>query len=469
MSQEEQFDKLTTELSPIQIGDVAGQDAFMSIETNSIKDDALAILLFICVIFTTTIAGIYGPQKYVVGSVQTTFSDQNSLHQIINNLAPIDRYLSLSLFFLTSNGKPANSTAVKFAFALTFRKNGNEMKRSDGQSDVVLRFKNDGMSQPIEFYYDRLISYDEVSVNVEFDETKDLTGGMLQWKYGDPNHSVFQSWVRYVFILTSIIIASLFIYRLKLVERNNWTIEQKLTIVILIASISGANPFYPLLVYFPTLFQAAYHCVLSESFISLTMFFIITIIDNFRLKDKPDKGFFYQPKVAFLIVRIIVGSVVAIGKEDCIFSYEVTNVFRVLLLIVNALFAVYLLVLLILAFKKTDPTSLHTYIVYTIIFILTILFNVLPVFFDKIPFLENTSGAFSMQFSALNCLTILMAYFHWPYERIIDQQYNEAGKEDNENQSFEPEIDEDRVMQKAGGDVNENEEEENDQQQEEEA
>ena len=448
MSQDDQFDKLKGKLQPIQIGDVAGQDAFMSIETNSIKDDTMAIFLFLCVVFTTTIAGIYGPGLFVPGSVQTHFDDQKSLHQTVNNLAPINRFLSLSLIF-TSNKEVTNpNLTVKYAFALTFKQNGNEKKRSDGQSEIVLSFEKDKLkSKPIQFYYDRVINFDEVSINVEFDETKELSSGILYWKYGDQNHTVFQTWVRFVFALTTVIITALFVFRLHMVAKQNWNIEQKFTVIYLVVSVIGCNVFYVILLFIPSLITVVFDCVLNEIFVGFTWFFMLVIIDSFRLSNTPEKTCFYEPKLILMTCRIIIGTIVAIDKEIGLFSPQITQTFSIIQIIVIIIFILYFVILILLTFSSINSTTLHSYVVYSIIFSFTIIFHMISPLLDSFP-VKNTSGSFSMSFSTLHCLTILMAYFHWPYEPSVDQQYNEADEIDQNDEGFEPEIDEARINQK---------------------
>ena len=447
MSKEEA--KLKGKLAPIQIGDVQGQDAFMSIETNSFKDDALAILLFICVIFTTTIAGIYGPQLYTPGSVQTLFSDQKTLHQVVQNIGPINRFLTLSLIVKSNTEVKNPNMNTKFAFALTFKRNGNEIKRSDGQSQVPLYFEKDKVtSKPIEFFHERSIDYDEVLINVEFDEIKDLSTGILLWKYGDSNHTVFQTWVRFVFAITTVIIAALFIFRLMMVAKENWNLQQRFTVIYLAVSVISCNILYFLLIFFPSLLHVAFNCILHEIFVGFTWFYILVIIDSFRIKDSPDKYCFYEPKLFIMVLQIISGSAISINSEIHIFTDTVSIVMQIIQSIISFIFIGYIVILIILTYSSADATNLHSYFVYTTVFLLTILFCVVSSFMDSIPFTQNTSGGFSMSFSALHCLCILMAYFHWPYEPSVDQQYNEADEIDQNDEGFEPEIDEALIKNK---------------------
>ena len=453
VEEKHQLEPMKDDLVDIQIGDGMGQDAFMSIETNSVKDDIIAIILFLIVIFATTAAGIFGPPKDINGWSQSSFgkSGSNSIHQTLTNLSPMNQFLLMSLEFHHSVATKYLSIPVSFSYTLTFRHSGSEIRRQQGVFNISANFTvGTDTSNSFNFFNDRFLKYDEATINIDFIEVTDLLDSVLIWKHGDPNHSLFQAWIRFIYSLASLSVSLLFIYRLFLVSRLSWCLEQKLTILLHIFAILGANPFYILFVFKPSMFQASINSLIFQLFVCYSNFFMLIILDNLKLKDRRDRGYFFLPKIALFIIQLIVESITTILLENTS-SFSTTStyiLFKQLRQIITSIYIIWFIFLILKTFKVIDQTEKHKFYIYTIVFSITLLLSLGEPYYDLISFLSGTSGSFAIHFSSLHAFVILMAFFHWPFESSIDQQYNDADGDKNQINSFEPEIDENQVISK---------------------
>jgi len=450
-SKGEKLESMDGDLVDIQIGDGMGQDAFMSIETNSIKDDFVALVLFVVVIFATTTAGVFGPPRDINGWSQSSFgkSGSNSIHQTLTNLSPMNQFLHMCLEFHHSVVANYTIIPVSFSYTLTFRLAGSEVRRQQGIFNITANFTaNHDSSIPYYFFKDQFLKYDEATINIDFIDVSDIIDAVLIWKHGDPNHALFQAWIRFIYSIASLSVSILFVYRLFLVARQSWCIEQKLTILLHVFAIFGANPLYILFVFRPSIFQASLNSLLFQLFVCYVNFFMLVILDNLKLKDRRDRGFFFLPKIVLFIIQLVVESITAILNENTS-SFSTTSTYTVFYQIhklITGIYIAWFIVLSLKAFKSIDQTEVHKFVVYTIVFCITLVLSLSETFAEKLSFLQGTSGSFAMQFSSLHAFVILMAFFHWPFESSIDQQYNDAEK--NPAQFFEADVDPNQVNNK---------------------
>lgn len=425
--------KLDEMLYDVQIGDVSGQDSLMSVETGSVKDDILSILLFLLIIISTGMAGYFGPPIRKSGLLDFKY------HQSIY-LTPKNRYLRLSILFNLEKPAQNNSLPVKFDYTI------KTIKKGQALAEIKKQFQNNclilpGQTQtlPMEFFYDRFVRYDEADIQISFDKNGEFVGGNILWESLDEYHAFFNIWVRSIFIVSSIIVCTLFITRLYN-SKNGYNKEQIITALMSQVAIYGTNPLYPLLVFFPyslfsyiedIAFSVSTTCVLLSST-------LIIVLNSIAKKNKKLNTVFIVVGIyAFLFIFAILHE---FTKEN-VFSPSLAYIFNLIYGILFVLYSLITISLSILTLIRTDSSERHKFTVYTIVFAFTFIFLGISTLFEAKT--NNSSGA-SLKIATIHCFAILLVYFHWPYETSIDQQYNE-GFDDQNVDDFEPSIDEEQI------------------------
>lgn len=451
MSESEKEINKPVVLTPVQIGDIAGQDALMSIEINSVTDDLFAIILFAIVIFVCTFTGLYGPTSEMSGWDQIIFNTapSNSLHQKISQITPTSQYLDFYIDFHHEKAAEDSIFKVLYQFRITLFSKGKIVRKTEGTKDEKLEFKAGSDScDRIQLYSDRKIDFDTAEIDIEFQNPQSCFDAVLLWSQGDPNYSIFISWVRLIFAVATFIVTILFIYRLRQMN-HPMNMYQKFTIFIQIIAIVAANPLYIAMIWHPSPNLITTDTILRDVFEILILAFLLLFYDLLRTKGK-GSGVLTTVVAIFSTIqcffKVTVDYYVGIGyqKTDSkVRDYVIfTNVFYVL-------YGMFYFILTLLCLLKTDPTEKHQFWVYNVIFMITIISMLLPKFISKISMFEGTAASFIIKFAAMETLTLLMAYFHWPFESKIDTQYDNASDQ-QEIGDFAEEFDEDQLKKKIG-------------------
>lgn len=434
----------------VEIADENEQESLMAIDTDSPKEDILAIFLFFILIASTTFAGIYGPPLY--NNEIYKFKFENSLNHIfrqhIHGITAQNQFYIMQLTFsLSPDQEIGNTIPVSFNYLILFETaSGQEINRESGsyKNDLVIQ-KSSTNTEPLHFFFDRYISYDQIDVRIDFDSFKGLDEAILTTTYGDGSHLKYQLYLRLLFGLATLIIFILYYSRISSIPRNKWLLEQKMTILLQIFSFIGSNPLYFLYLKSPSVFQDILNTLFYHAFTCFVFFYILVLFDNARRNNLTKTSFytFFLPKIVFssfqficeILYPIMYHGFTSLDVEAM--PHMIVNLFKYARILFNICFSFWFLYLTILGFSNIDLTQLLKLRIYTTVFGTTVLINLCNVFLTDVSLFRNNSGLFSLCFSSLYAFVILMVFFHWPYETSVDQQYNDPEDDTNPNNIFE--------------------------------
>jgi hypothetical protein len=261
-----------------------------------------------------------------------------------------------------------------------------------------------------------------------------ITDAVITWTSGESSHLKFQLWIRTVFGLVSIAILVIYVIKLSKISFDLWTLEQKLTLGLSIASVIGINPLFFAYSAAPTLLKDMLNTVLYRIFTSYVFVFMLFVIDH-SLTQKLSPGFFI-PKLALFAGSILIEIGYAVLSDGCT-TLEVEGLpDRVLIVLgyfrrgMYGLFVVWFVGLSGFAVKKVDSSERFRLIVYICVFSIVILLNLSDRLLLKLGNFRLTSGPFTLHFSSLHSSVLLMIFSHWPYEYDVDERYGVAGEGD---------------------------------------
>ena len=257
-----------------------------------------------------------------------------------------------------------------------------------------------------------------------------------------------------------------------------WHLEQKLTVPLIIIAILYDNPLYfvrylssktsnssnpPSISPFPP-FSETSETIISSLFDSYFNFFLLVIFDSLRFKNRKIDRCFFWPKIIFFIFNFAIYTTISLRNEisqyniyhknqistsNSIFSFFSSsftldkllkidplrpNVSFLIFFVWSAYF-IWLVYIVSNASCKVDITERYKFNMYftSSCFSLFLLFFVNIFHFLQLnSFFRYSSLCFVTEFVVKNVFVLLMAYFHWPYEVLQDQQYIDSADDNSQ-------------------------------------
>jgi hypothetical protein len=418
--------------------DARHQSTLMLIERSAKRDIFFAVSCFLLVIFITTCAGIFGPSLILKETMRTSLiagNKHNMIYRRIPGITPRQQFLSFYFTFEVSNPNitEINERVTMSYFVVFFNKN-IEIRREQGTfSETVHFLVLPDTNTSVHFFYDRFLSYDRIEVRLQVLEHKQIQGVVLVQVTGEPKHLQFQAWIRAVFGIASGVSLSVFFHRLSLNSNRAITIEQKLTLLLAIASIIGVNPLFLFHYFNPTLMQENLNALLYRLFTTFTFLFILIVIGEVTSNHATDTPI--ASKVIFCLILFIIEVIdlITSDESDVLRIPESGNVMDY---VINAFYIVFLLWfvwLSIIQKKYVDDTEKFKFAVYVGVSLVVIFCTISDRVLRKLNVFETTSGLFGLHMGSLHSFVLLMTFCHWPYDANIDELY--IAPEDEKDQT----------------------------------
>jgi hypothetical protein len=208
-----------------------------------------------------------------------------------------------------------------------------------------------------------------------------------------------------------------------------WHLEQKLTIPLLVLDAFFCNPFYIVQAYRPSQFSILINTFLNAVFTSYFRFFVLVLFDSLKYKNRKTDGCFFGPKLFFALVQFLVSA--GHGITDDVISFGESPHSDVMGLFLErfeaVLFVIYYvwtIISIIGAFAQVDVTERYKFNMYlAAVGSCLIILGLVQGVFRKLRLFRDSSLHFVIAFSMHNVFVLLMAYCHWPYEVLHDQNY----------------------------------------------
>ena len=416
----------------IQIEESLVRETLMTIDSANFQEDFVTFAGFFCVIILTTLTGLYGPPA------TTTFekrhmimnSRQESVHFVSTSVCPMTRHLSIGIKFEQRQDAYSENT-LQIQYRVEGKYDGNQVFFAQNHFDEA-KFdgtQNSPTTTTFQFFTDNSIIYNYLSleVKVKGDLSKYSTM-IISGVAGVPDHTLFLVYFRSLFSAFAIVFFALFLVRLRSVPVTLWHLEQRLTVPLLALACIFCNPFFALDVYWPSPTFQMYDIVFGALFKSYLSFFVLTLFDSLRYKNRRTDKCFFVPKAIFTV--IIFWSLVSHGLND---THGLTFM-EVVLAIIYGFWLVSSVVLASVGVDITERYKFHMYLtaVGSFLAILTLAY----LFFVQWGICPNRDMHFIVTFAVANMFVLLMGCCHWPYEVLHDQGFaDSAGGSDRRNRN----------------------------------
>ena len=423
----------------IQIEESLGRETLMAIDSANFRDDIISIGGFILILVITTITGILGPRpleskvqvtKFVSSKAQTGIIAPQSqeVSMTITNISASNRFITFSLSFnLDKNSKIPPDTKFSYAYKASLSKKGKKRVKSNYVDGARILMKpGSTTSAVVDVFSTKIIDFDTITFYATVDSVKGFSSINLVEEHGFSQHTVFQIYFKTIFALIEIAFLFLFVARLSTVQFKLWHLEQKLTAPLLLLVIFYNNPLSLFTVSHPTHISVILDTIINCLFTVYFRFFILVLFDSLRYKNRKTDECFFAPKIAYCVIDFLI--MVSHGiYDDISSSTQVHSACSVMRMIEYILFCGYLVwaaISIAVAGCQVDITERYKYIIYMVSGLLSLLLlGMSDLFLGFMGFLENSSLKFVENYAIENVFVMLMAYFHWPYEVLHDQNY----------------------------------------------
>ncbi|EAY08561.1 hypothetical protein TVAG_190840 [Trichomonas vaginalis G3] len=416
----------------IQIEESLGRETLMTIDSSNFKEDLFSILGFIIILVITTITGIIGPKSYDCHA-QKLLIDQNKLEMQLshNHISVYNRYTKIFIEFEkdSSNEIPKSVGLIDYSIALTNKK--VIVNNYYGKiSNQTLNFQTgSSTSDQILLYSSPLIEYDAIRIDIVVTDAEHLRAAQVSHYLATIQHSYYEIYFRTAFAIIEFMLLILFVFSLRKVSYSFWHLEQKLTLHLQFLSMLFNNPLIYLTITYPSKTGLILDILIKSIFTTYFRYFVLVLFDSLRYKNRKTDPCFFVPKILFsfaMFATIYLNTMIT--ELPSYLPFELSDeVKKYIDTADTALFGVYLVwaaITTLFAGCQVDITERYKYVIYIISGIAALaLLATSELLFKFFKFFQDSSLQFVEQFSIYNVFSMLMVYFHWPFEIFRDQDY----------------------------------------------
>lgn len=421
----------------IQIEESLVRETLMGIDSANFNEDLITLFLFGFVLIFVISSGIFGPPVIIHKKYPQLFSRDSPIFNTkisFDQILPINNQNSISISFLRNAITNETTFPITFSYSVVCYKGLSQhfVAGFPAKKHYVKQLPDSNQTSSITLFTDSVLDYNKVEIELTFDHAYTYYSSfIITYSVGAPEHTVFQIYFRIFFAALAFIFLALILYFLRKLDIKLWHLEQKLTIPLNLLLIFYNNPFYVFHAYSPSPVFIILDRILDSVFHAYLSFFILVLFDSLRYKNRKTDRCFFIPKIIMCFIMLIIYSVHGIYDKLHLIAEHNTEENATASILTFAEMAVYLafvcytLVSIIISAAKVDVTERYKFNIYLASgLIAIIIMGVCSVLINLNIFAES-SLSFVIRFAVENVFTLLMTYFHWPYEVLQDQYQND--------------------------------------------
>jgi hypothetical protein len=286
-----------------------------------------------------------------------------------------------------------------------------------------------------------LIDYDRIVLTVRFSRADNISGIRAIWTTGDLDQPLIQSSFRLLYSISILVALVLLMWRLRNMSFKIWHLEQKLTLFLLVFAFFADDPLDFIEQLEVTAFAVYYDILSSSCFHIYLLFFILVLFDSLRFKNRKTDSCFCVPKILFFCTFLTIEVIHRFGGSSGIllwrFNEKNERLVRAGRVLCEVISCVWIMGAVFFAGRFTDVTEQYKFSVYAGVCLVAVtVLGALEFLVKHSIFFQQNSLTFVIPFSVPNFFVLLMAIFHWPYEVLVDQQYEDTGTADMKARIF---------------------------------
>lgn len=425
----------------IQIEESLVRETLMSIDSSNMREDIITLIGFFLILVLTILTGIFGPPASISQRSLKYFNNKTIKEQfsyVASPLSPFNRYIDFGFEMLVKPAMMTRQLPLSFSTEITSKKNfaKRHIQTKPHKDFKLLVSRGKNTTKRFTAFTDRIINYDSIEFNIKINKTRKgfpFPGIVITTTIGVHDHTIFQIYFRLIFSVFSIIFMITLLVRLKPVQIRYWHLEQKLTVPLLALAFLYNNPFYIIQAYRPSKIWIFYNTIISGLFTSYFKFFVLVLFDSLRYKNRKTDNCFFAPKIALMLLLFFFSS--SHGVTDDVLAFKGSpqygnffeKLFRICENILSLTYFIWAGITIGYSAYEVDITERYKFNMYlasggTSLFLLCLV-RMLIIGSRHFKF---SSIHFVMTYAVENVFVLLMAYFHWPYEVLQDQNYEDG-------------------------------------------
>ena len=438
-------DSSSDDMVNIQIEESLVRETLMAIDSNNFHEDLLTILCFGFILIFVLLTGIFGPPDTLPHSNTIDISQDTAIFEKklpYTDFNSLNNHLAISIALTPKNKSQSRMMKVQFHYTIQCR-NGKELVRTQNEKFKeypVYYSSATGMTARIHLFNHTLITYDSLELNIIFEHAGvDFESFTVNFITGSPEHTTFQMYFRGIFSGIALLFLLFMLYSLRNLEFKLWHLEQKLTIPLLFLLFLYNDPLYIIHCYYPSIVVVIFDRLVYALFHSYLSFFILVLFDSLRYKNRKTDTCFFIPKIILCVLMFTFYA--AHGIYDELHMYDeqtgrdpTENALAITELVLYLSFVVLAGFSIVASGIQVDVTERYKFNIYLSSGIIAVLIMAVAQILFSMRIIYGTSLSFVLKFATENVFTLLMAYFHWPYE-VLQEQYDGT-----QNQEEQPEF-----------------------------
>ena len=426
----------TDDFIEVQIQENLGRETLMTIDSSNQRQDWLSLFGFFSIFVILIVAGYFGPESHSMKVYEKIDSDAATF--FYKGLTPMNRFIHVNLYFLNENknNKLPDNVRASCVITLEDTKKGKQKSTNYGALISLKADGNENRTRKIHVFNNEVIDFDAIYGKIVFNDTKmKKFDSIVELEIGNVDHTYFQVYLRVTLSIVQVIFFVSFWLRLRQIDRKMWHLEQKITLPLILITLAHTNPFFILQVRNPSRFINTLTIIIDSLYESYFCCFILLLLDSLRFKNRKTDECFFLPKIVWAVVIFIVSLIHDITKNSNsrFLQLEDTSADhfgRFMYSLISFLFIFNVMLSIVKSCIKVDSTEKFKSVVYmiTCIIILALLFAS-ETCFNYYGLFSNTSIPITALFALQNLFSLIMTYFHWPYEVLEDQEYLDGDEE----------------------------------------
>ena len=413
----------------------------MRVDAHNFCDNVVFMCFAMAVIVITVIAAYAGPQQLLVE--ERTFPlDETAVTTVetsLTDLACFNLFTSMFLSFRRKFGTGETTKRMKVDLSVSsMAKKAHVLSpvcESENVFEIVCLEGAEG-STPILVFYDKLVFRTNYHVSLVIHESDVFSHVTVEWRSGDP----MTSWILIILrlVLCFVIFAAAFMYLRRALDLTfpGWTLEQKLTLLLLVMCLLADFPLSNLYRSEEALLWSLPHIVIVDLFETLVALYIVILFTWGCAQRVIHSGW----KV-FMVVVMFFGLFVGHVATSVAYVWDVfkTNLlsngklkseygwqFRVAGFIIDIVFIIH-------SYLNVDQTERFRFVVYLchslLMMVVTVAGKVGIAMDVPMPLISI------LDLVGYNVFVLVMSYLHWPYEYLSHGAYQDAAIQDEDKQS----------------------------------
>ena len=428
-------DSSSDDMVNIQIEESLVRETLMSIDSANFNEDLLTILSFGFILIFVLLTGIFGPPDTIPHSNIITISNDSAIFETkipYTDFSSLNNHLAVALSFTPRNKTSSRIMNVNFHYTIKCINKHSVVRTQNEKFKEYTVYYNAGSAKTtrIHLFNHTLITYDSLELNLVFDHAGvDFESFTVNFDTGSPEHTIFQIYFRIIFSAIALLFLVFLLFKLRKLGFKLWHLEQKMTVPLLFLLFLYNDPLYVIHCYYPSIVVVIFDRLVYALFHAYLSFFILVLFDSLRYKNRKTDSCFFLPKITLCVIMFIFYA--AHGIYDELHMYDeqsgrdpIENGLAITELVFYLVFVVLAAFSIIVSGIQVDVTERYKFNIYLSSGIIAVVIMAIAQVLFSMKFIYGTSLSFVLKFAVENVFSLLMAYFHWPYEVLQDQQYD---------------------------------------------